>query len=344
MVKIFKRTEMSFIYHNCNVTIFFIIQERMRYFMVEKHPILQIEKIKGFGELQRAYLHNSRKVEVDNADPTKEHLNQELINQTFMNYNELWKAREIDLRGPGGKLITRRDNVIALEVVTSFSHGAKVQLEAWIQDNINWMKKTFGADNVLSMQLHLDEGTPHIHSIIILITEDGRLCAKDFTYGKKKMSQYQTDYANAMEKYDLKRGIKHSKAKHENIQRFYGELNEAAEAEIPEPEQDENITLYHSRIQKFHQNAKLAWLKVKKELEKEISKLKTELATFLFKYREALSVYDMLEHDYGKEEADRRLQALLTESDSLKYSEPEELSKDNLSKNITKQSTRAIAK
>ena len=36
------------------------------------------------------------------------------------------------------------------------------RLKAWCADNLAWLRKTFGTENVVSAVLHMDEATPHI--------------------------------------------------------------------------------------------------------------------------------------------------------------------------------------
>jgi len=34
------------------------------------------------------------------------------------------------------------------------------RLDEWCQDNVDWLRKTYGTDNVVSAVLHMDEETP----------------------------------------------------------------------------------------------------------------------------------------------------------------------------------------
>jgi hypothetical protein len=119
------------------------------------------------------------------------------------------------------------------------------RLKAWCADNLDWLRKTFGAENVVSAVLHMDEATPHIHAAVVPIVTgerrkvrkeqtDGpdkrkyrtksaarpRLCADD-VMSRVKLKEYQDTYAAAMAKYGLQRGIDGSKARHITTQEFY---------------------------------------------------------------------------------------------------------------------------
>lgn len=119
------------------------------------------------------------------------------------------------------------------------------RLKAWCADNLEWLRKTFGAENVVSAVLHMDEATPHIHAAVVPIvtgerrktrekqtdkpnkrryrtksTARPRLCADD-VMSRVKLKEYQDTYAAAMAKYGLQRGIDGSKARHITTQEFY---------------------------------------------------------------------------------------------------------------------------
>ena len=118
-------------------------------------------------------------------------------------------------------------------------------LKAWCADSLEWLRRTFGAENVVSAVLHMDEATPHIHAAVVPIvtgerrkvrkektdeagkrkyrtksTARPRLCADD-VMSRVKLKEYQDTYAAAMSKYGLQRGVDGSKARHVTTQEFY---------------------------------------------------------------------------------------------------------------------------
>ena len=117
-------------------------------------------------------------------------------------------------------------------------------LDEWCQDNIDWLRKTYGADNVVSAVLHMDEETPHIHATIVPIvqterkkqkkeqtvkkryrtkTPAPRLCA-DEVMSRANLIRYQDTYAEQMAAYGLQRGIKGSEAQHISTHEYYRSL------------------------------------------------------------------------------------------------------------------------
>jgi hypothetical protein len=91
----------------------------------------------------------------------------------------------------------------------------------WAQDNLNFLKEQFGAKNIVSFTLHQDEKTPHIHAVLAPITDKNTLSA-DQLFNPKSLRQLQTKYAQAMAPHGFERGVEHSQAKHDPMQRLYG--------------------------------------------------------------------------------------------------------------------------
>jgi hypothetical protein len=100
------------------------------------------------------------------------------------------------------------------------------QLVEWANDNYKFSCERFGKDNIVEFSIHLDERTPHIHCVAVPLTSDGRLSAKEVMGNRDKMTDLQEQYGKAMQKYDLNRGIKGSKATHDSVQEYYARLNQ----------------------------------------------------------------------------------------------------------------------
>ncbi|KAA6331847.1 Plasmid recombination enzyme, partial [termite gut metagenome] len=141
-------------------------------------------------------------------------------------------------------------------------------LNDWCADSVDWLQKTFGAENLVSAVLHRDETTPHIHATVVPIVTgerrkareekpaDGkkkyrkknpntaRLCADD-VMARDKLKGYQDSYAQRMQAYGLQRGIEGSKAKHITTQQYYRELyvkNENLKEEIEDLQEQKEAT------------------------------------------------------------------------------------------------------
>jgi hypothetical protein len=105
----------------------------------------------------------------------------------------------------------------------------------YLNDADHWAEDTFGKDNVFLRVHHKDEQTPHASIFLVpKVTKtykDGHteevLAAKQWLGGREKLSKLQDDfYEKVGKKYNLERGIKNSKAKHQSQKKYYAKINE----------------------------------------------------------------------------------------------------------------------
>jgi hypothetical protein len=207
------------------------------------YAICRVAKIKTTQAGAAKTAHNYRQRETPNADTERKPLNREYINTAERNYWELATER---IQEAGAKV--RHDSVRGVEVLLTASpeafkrqddgtphdwHGSK-----WAEANIAFLKDKFGEQNVVSCTLHQDELTPHFHAVVVPLTADGRLSAKD-VFNPKTLRALQTEYAEAMKPFGMERGVEHSRAKHEVMRHVYGaqerSRGELATLTRPEP-------------------------------------------------------------------------------------------------------------
>ena len=209
------------------------------------YTVLHLEKAKGNDSAMSAHI--ERTIHPKNADASRSHLNKELII-----YPESVKNRTsaIQYRLDNAHLKRKigTNQVRAIRVLLSGTHEVmktieeNKQLNNWYNDNLNWIKETFGEENLVSAVLHMDEKTPHIHATIVPIVtgerrkandsqtykkknlNNNRLCADDIM-ARNKLKHYQNTYAMAMAKYGLRRGIEGSEAKHISTTEYYRNLH-----------------------------------------------------------------------------------------------------------------------
>ena len=67
----------------------------------------------------------------------------------------------------------RRDYCQALEFVFSLPANTTIDIERYFADCFEWCSARFGVENILSVDVHLDESTPHCHALIAPI-QSGR--------------------------------------------------------------------------------------------------------------------------------------------------------------------------
>ena len=210
---------------------------------------IQINKAKGSADTG-ASDHIERKSIPKNADPTRTHLNRELVDFPD-GVADRTEAISHRIRTAGIKRKITPDQVRAIRIVLSGTHEDMVRvqdegrLDEWCDDNLQWLHRTFGKENTVSAVLHMDEYTPHIHATVVPIVtgerrkarkkqaEDKRtyrkkantvrLCADDLLT-REKMTAYHDSYATAMAKYGLQRGIRGSEARHTTTAQYYRDL------------------------------------------------------------------------------------------------------------------------
>ena len=215
------------------------------------YAVLHLEKAKGADSKMSAHI--ERTSHPKNADETRTHLNRELVQfpEGVKNRTEAIAHR---IGSAGIKRKIADNQVRAIRVLLTGTNGDMKRMEAdgtlsnWCDDNLKWLRETFGKDNVVSAVLHMDEQTPHLHATVIPIVtgerrkakqeqQDGkkkyrkknpqaaRLCADD-VMTQKNLKHFQDTYAEAMGKYGLKRGVDGSEARHISTAQYYKELIE----------------------------------------------------------------------------------------------------------------------
>lgn len=216
---------------------------------------MDFKKAKGSSDARESD-HIERKVIPDNADPTRTHLNRELVKMPSGVYGRD-EAIAHRIKTAGIKRKITNDQVRVIRTVLSGTHedmmniAANGQLDDWCNDSLKWLQDTFGKENVVSVVLHMDEHTPHLHaSIVPIVTgerrkaknktaEEGkrtyrkkanavRLCADD-VLNRDKMVGYHDSYAEAMGKYGLKRGVRGSHARHTTTAQYYRNIKRETE-------------------------------------------------------------------------------------------------------------------
>lgn len=74
------------------------------------------------------------------------------------------------IKTAGIKRKITNDQVRVIRTMLSGTHedmmniAANGQLDDWCNDSLKWLKDTFGKENVVSVVLHMDEHTPHLHT------------------------------------------------------------------------------------------------------------------------------------------------------------------------------------
>ena len=210
---------------------------------------IQINKAKGSADTG-ASDHIERKTMPKNADPTRTHLNRELV-EFPDGVADRTEAISHRIRTAGIRRKITPDQVRAIRIVLSGTHEDMIRvqddgrLDEWCDDNLQWLHRTFGKENTVSAVLHMDEHTPHIHATVVpIVTGERRKARKKQVEGKRtyrkkanavrlcaddlltreELVAYHDSYAKAMAKYGLQRGIRGSEARHTATAQYYRDL------------------------------------------------------------------------------------------------------------------------
>ena len=194
--------------------------------------------------------HIERKTMPKNADPTRTHLNRELV-EFPDGVADRTEAISHRIRTAGIRRKITPDQVRAIRLVLSGTHEDMIRvqddgrLDEWCDDNLQWLHRTFGKENTVSAVLHMDEHTPHIHATVVpIVTGERRKARKKQVEGKRtyrkkanavrlcaddlltreELVAYHDSYAKAMAKYGLQRGIRGSEARHTATAQYYRDL------------------------------------------------------------------------------------------------------------------------
>ena len=102
----------------------------------------------------------------------------------------------------------RKDACVLVDFVMTFSPemASEVDMGKWMEANIKWLKEQFGAKNLLRVDLHWHEATPHLHAFIVPIDPKGNFNFKHWTRHISQLVGMQDSHAEAMKPFGLERG------------------------------------------------------------------------------------------------------------------------------------------
>lgn len=211
------------------------------------YAILRTAKLKTIGNISGSLAHTYRTIDTPNADPSRTHLN----NNSLPTHADALQAIKDKLPEK-----TRKNGVLCIEYLITASpdwqgFGSEKQGQ-YFNDAIDWLKQKHGADNVVMTGIQLDETTPHLVAYVIPKDLKGKMNARHFLGGRDKMTAMQTDFADKVGKrFGLERGEQGSKAKHEEVKKFYNDITKGVEVdlELPKPKTLElSVNSYRERV------------------------------------------------------------------------------------------------
>lgn len=279
--------------------------------------------------------HIERKVKPSNADEERTHLNRRLVDYPDGVHTRT-QAIQHRLETAGLTRKIGKNQVRAIRIMLSGSPDDMQRivreggLDEWCADNMKYLAATFGKENIVSADLHLDETSPHIHATLVpIVTTERkrkkqeehaakryrtksasrpRLCA-DEVMSRVKLKEYQDTYAQAMSKYGLKRGIEGSEARHITTQEFYREMfirkNEIARQVVNLKEQQQTLTVNIAALQAQQEAARSELTQTRREIKTDKLKGVAVDATMKAVERIGALFHDAKSEQYAQQIADK---------------------------------------
>lgn len=275
------------------------------------YAVLEIRKLHGMGSLRKMERHNTRDYAMSHVDENLTYLNRQLVSTGGLSYEDRWRQIIEDREISTGKHIAiRKNSVTALDIVTAMSPGAEevlnINIDSWCDKNRQFFEDTFGADNILAMELHMDEvdDTPegrrgiHIHTLIVPLDERDHLCAKALT-DRPVLKRYQTEYGKAMKEFGLTRGENCSKIHHSDRRRWYHAVAQISRQKAPRINDGETMEQYLDRLDTVFQDQALAAEKLVSDYERRLQLSQTRQAQIFSEYAYAVNLQHILEEEYN---------------------------------------------
>ncbi|MHB1563870.1 MAG: MobV family relaxase [Leptospirillum sp.] len=204
--------------------------------------VLRVEPVKSVVSLSRAQAHWIRRHIEEHVDSKRSHLNQVLFGHGHPSEDVplvTEKYRMANRRGPiAADLIMSAAKEYFDESFSGWDSDPSL-LNPWVESSMEFLKNKYG-EGLASAVIHLDEEAPHIHAMIVPLTETisknrfGEKKAIKVNYTKlfgdspkvllqarksgssddTKLGKLQSEYAIAMRHLGLERGIRKSLKKH----------------------------------------------------------------------------------------------------------------------------------
>jgi hypothetical protein len=186
------------------------------------YAILRIAKHSHGGAIAAIGKHNSRELEVPNADQARAVNNRLIVGSADLLADVERRINEAGVQ-PRNSTTVRAVEHILTTSPEWWQTANKEQKTQWYHRSTKWLLDRYGRENIVHLSLHQDETTPHLHAVTVPIVE-GKLNAKAIYGDRSKMREMQTSYAQVLADLGLERGVEGSRAQHQPLRRYYGQV------------------------------------------------------------------------------------------------------------------------
>ena len=163
---------------------------------------MHLEKAKGADSKMSAHI--ERTSHPKNADETRTHLNRELV-QFPEGVNNRTEAIAHRIGNAGIKRKIADNQVRAIRVLLTGTNEDMKRMEAdgtlgnWCDDNLKWLRETFGKDNVVSAVLHMVEQTADEVRAIATASEEQSAASEEITRSISEVNEITFSTSEAMQ-------------------------------------------------------------------------------------------------------------------------------------------------
>lgn len=206
------------------------------------YAIARLKKLKR-GNISGSASHTARERETPNADPTQKNIRfigslnpeerlEDLVLAKIAEHEQKRKIRT-DAVYCVELLLSASPSYFRPDCPTNAGYYEQQKLDNWVEATHQWLADEYGS-RIVRAELHLDEATPHIHAYFVPVDDQGQLRCNHFFDGRQKIHEFQDSYYQTMRLIELERGIKGSRAKHQDIKDFYRIVEEGRDLEVDE--------------------------------------------------------------------------------------------------------------
>lgn len=129
----------------------------------------------------------------------------------------------------------RKDHAQAIELLFSLPSNTTIETSVYFKDCLAWTVKQFGADNILSADIHRDEAAPHCH-VLILPLVDNRMAGSALLAKPKTAKLRELFEKEFSKKYGLKFPVRLSgAAKQKAVQAVLQKMQETNDVALSSP-------------------------------------------------------------------------------------------------------------
>lgn len=185
---------------------------------------------------------------------------------------------EFNITPRGGKAASVVSVGVLMEVTGGWEKLPEdFDLDKWTEESMQWLKDTWGEENIQHAVLHVDEYTPHIHAMVTPITKDGRLSCRDWIHLHEDLPNMQKNYYEAVKQdgvYPCRTGQKMPFMGHDSQRKAQNALDAAGQIEIiSERQPGESDKQFAKRV---NEQAQLFSMQKHLELEDAYRKMQAE--------------------------------------------------------------------